>query len=391
MKQSEEAEELVTTDEEQETEPSKIGGTPYQLRKKKSRVLPVDEWRAIELTSGDTIAVRPEPGSREPFFLALMKQDVKRDTEGDVDITWLEPTRVEGVWKEGADDKIPVGAMICRINTVRAATKQKRSTWRMLSRERSLVFRLIREEQVRQEFPVDAEMKEGKEEEDDEDDGDYEEQGKGEDEDEDEEAPKAKKRAQIGPDGGAVEEKKEKEKRKRRAPKAKEDEEEGEEEETEEKKGKRPTKKRTREPKKPRAPKKKGKAARVIVDVIEHDEAFEGASPTVDTSCCLTCTAREAIRAVLRKDMALLTKVIDDTNHVFSFSLSRSPDVKLGALEYAVLANDVPAIKAIGEATAASKKRVTRPPCSIEVLDTGSYSQFTFGHRVRRITASRKV
>eukprot|EP01113_Clastostelium_recurvatum_P021438 TRINITY_DN2540_c0_g1_i2.p1 TRINITY_DN2540_c0_g1~~TRINITY_DN2540_c0_g1_i2.p1 ORF type:complete len:2019 (-),score=594.67 TRINITY_DN2540_c0_g1_i2:668-6724(-) len=128
-----------------------------------------------------------------------------------------------------------------------------------------------------------------------------------------------------------------------------------------------------------------------------HDDApFGSTSSTIQKSCCTLCTSKELIRAVLTRNYELLKGLLEhhtlkhDIHHI---GIYRSPDIHYNALHYAAQLADSRSIRMLWEVMKDKdgklQDRAPAPTCTLDKADTGSYSQYTYGHRVRQLNMSR--
>jgi len=145
---------------------------------------------------------------------------------------------------------------------------------------------------------------------------------------------------------------------------------------------------------------KKGKE-NPFVEEIKDTECRHGASNDIDDSCCVYCTNKTLIRAVVTGNKTLFKSIFESKNKISSFAQTWSSHVSRGALEEAILAKNKDFIKALMEpkpdsanykSKSKSKPKFERAyptPIRISQQGTGKYNRYTFNHRVRALNMSR--
>eukprot|EP01105_Mastigella_eilhardi_P025706 TRINITY_DN707_c0_g1_i5.p1 TRINITY_DN707_c0_g1~~TRINITY_DN707_c0_g1_i5.p1 ORF type:complete len:2532 (-),score=631.38 TRINITY_DN707_c0_g1_i5:1348-8943(-) len=381
-KEEEEEKEKKEEDEEKETEKEKdkkkdeesvfdklgrSGDATRSLRKPEEKILTMDQWRNIECKAGIAIAIRCPPDDPDKFYVALLQQDLTRASK-ELRIQWLEKDS-KGFYREGDNDTITAGAMLCPLKLV----LWKKGRWTVAEKEKRRLAHLISYEEAQGEVEDedDSDFKTGKRKRKHRSASDVEEDESA-DEDEEEGDEVTKKKAKAPP-----------RKKPRKAP--------GAPRARRQATGRTPRKRAVAPRKKATGGAKRGKVSlKRLQEVVSNTWTFHRPDSELNTSCCLRCTAKEALRATITNNTSLLKAMVEDTKRVYTLTEKRSADIDYTALHYAILNNNHEAIRILLEEEKKPKNRITCPSCRLVVQGTGSYSQYTYGHAVRRLSASRK-
>ena len=119
---------------------------------------------------------------------------------------------------------------------------------------------------------------------------------------------------------------------------------------------------------------------------VEEDTLFSPTASSELAKCCANCAAKVAITAVMSSSAELLRTVIDDAAHVPTIHAPRSCHVATSAYGFALESGKLDLAQLIldYENRTEKPKRVAAPRCTLQQLDTGSYTNRTYGHAVSR-------
>ncbi|KAH3758814.1 WGR domain protein [Pelomyxa schiedti] len=359
-------------------------------RESRTLMLSEQDWATFECQTNTVIAVRaPEPGL---YYVAKLKEPLKQDSDK-IKVMWFEKDEGDGVYVKGTDDEINAGAFIRPIKLQKHVCKLPRSKkvkvyFTLPPSERHLIQQILfadmekddtKDSKKRQKAPkkqsVSSDVSEpGSEPESDD--------GSSNDDDilsvvEPKKKPAIRKKRATRVSVA----KKPKAPKKPRAPRAP--------------RKRQPASDLTKPSRKRRAvgttkPRKNAPTPRPDMKVINENWYFDRKECKIDTSCCVFCTGREVSRSIITNDIPLLKSCVENKN-VFSLDEKRSADVDLTPLHYAVLQGNLEALNLLlDRSKERTIDRVSRPPCNLVVQKTGSYSIYTYGHAVRKLTCSRK-
>jgi len=178
-----------------------------------------------------------------------------------------------------------------------------------------------------------------------------------------------------------------------------------------------PKQPRAKKPKKEKVPKigKKRKMKKRIA-ILQYPKEVLDAVKTlkdtgnkrsdVDNNCCPKCSSRETIRAIINDDEKLLDKALKDNKNVSDPLMPWSADCHHTAMDMAIRSNNVPLARKLlqyyvieqsrshwggGWTDEDEKKYPTRVslPTNNIASNTGSTTFHSYGHGVRKISASR--
>ena len=80
---------------------------------------------------------------------------------------------------------------------------------------------------------------------------------------------------------------------------------------------------------------------------------------------------KQGIQAVLLKDYKKLEKLLRDNENVYTVHWQRSPHIKYGPIQYALLNEDKEALKILGDFVKRGEVRAAKPKITLDKKDTG--------------------
>ena len=182
------------------------------------------------------------------------------------------------------------------------------------------------------------------------------------------------------------------EKPKKRGRKKKGDTEDEEDDTKSKSKKKRAAKDKGKEEKKSKKKKdlsfKKGKFNN-LVSIVTFEKEREEKSDSILTTCCVRCSNRNVIRAVLTNNIKLLKECATDNKKISSLFDTWSAEIGYNSFYYAMTTNNIPMVYELLQ----SLKRIIRfarlPNYLISFLDTGMMSDQAYGTHIRKVQMAR--
>lgn len=127
----------------------------------------------------------------------------------------------------------------------------------------------------------------------------------------------------------------------------------------------------------------------INIEILALEKERDSTEDNLDTSCCVGCSNRNLIRAVLTNNQKLFTNCVNSKQQISSLFDTWSPEIKHNCFYYAMISNNIRMLHEIFESSHKNLSLARYPSFLIEHVDTGMVSKKAYGVRVRKVQMAR--